>query len=113
MNLPTRRSPRQAARSRRLSTTRELLDWVGPVSGVAALIPIAVLLQVPWLLAGIGIGLALCTLLGFNILLPRRRFGLLEQRRLHAYHKAEVERLATRLPADGNSALQTLEETLR
>ncbi|MFB4311476.1 NACHT domain-containing protein [Actinomadura sp. GTD37] len=92
-----------------MKTVRELLDWSSALAAVPAFL--LLFLASHWLTA-VAAAVVLAAL-GARFLRLRRRLGLLERRRLRAYHRAEVDALAARLPVDGNAALRTHEERLR
>ncbi|WP_433479071.1 NACHT domain-containing protein [Spirillospora sp. CA-142024] len=98
-----------------MKAARELLDWIERLGTLAAVPAVAVLffafLASHWPAAA-GAALLLAAV-GVRFLTFRRRFGILERRRLSAYHRAEVEALAARLPVDGSTPLDTHEERLR
>lgn len=113
MNRPVRPSPRQAPAARQVRAVRELLDWLERLGTLAAVATVAVLfLASHWVAAACAALLA--GLAGLRLLSSRRRLGFLEGRRLRAYHRAEVEALAARLPVEeGGDLLDTHEERLR
>ncbi|MER7547031.1 hypothetical protein ABTW95_28895 [Spirillospora sp. NPDC127506] len=109
MNRPVRASSGQAPAIRHLKVVRELLDWIGTLAAVPAFL--LLFLASHWL-AAVAAG-ALLAAAGARFLAFRRRLGYLECRRLRAYHRAEVEALAARLPVEGSASPRTHEERLR
>ncbi|HEU5026028.1 MAG TPA: hypothetical protein VFV01_14005 [Spirillospora sp.] len=114
MSHPVRRPAPRTPAGRHTRTVREALDWLGRIGALTVPWPVAhLVLGSAWLVGASAGSLALGSLLGFRILSPRRRFGLLERRRLRAYHRAEMKNLAARLPVDGDLGSETHEERLR
>jgi NACHT domain len=108
------RPGRRRGAVKRMSWVRDVLDWIGGISTAIALTPLLVgFLGFSWVTAGSGGLLLIAGLVGVKVLLPRHRFGRLEKRRLRAYHRAEVERMAARLPIEGAPHQATHEGWLR
>ncbi|WP_460363550.1 NACHT domain-containing protein [Actinocorallia lasiicapitis] len=89
-----------------------MLDWAGTAIPLLALAPLGWFGFSWWLVGGAGTA-AIAGIAGLRLGLPRKRFGLVETRRLRNYHAVEAGRFAARLPVEGMAMQRGLEETLR
>lgn len=91
------------------------MEAVSAAIGIAGfLTPLGpLLLGLPWVLAGVGVGTAFTIVLVLGTLSPRSKFGMIERRRLRAYHRIEIDELTARLPIDGVALANTHEARLR